>query len=87
MKKIIIAGMTLVLTGIALVSTGCDNDDLKQPKTYIIPNVVECVGHTEQEISTRVFPKKLICEDGRVFHNIVNYQEVIQLNPLYQGGK
>ena len=55
MKKIIIAGMALVLTGIALVSTGCDNNDLKQPKTYIIPNV--------------------------------NYQEVIQLNPLYQGGK
>lgn len=41
MKKIIIAGMALVLTGIALVSTGCDNNDLKQPKTYIIPNVVE----------------------------------------------
>lgn len=86
MKKITIAGMALVLTGIALVSTGCENNDIKLPKTYIIPNVVECVGHTERE-NNSTFPKKLICDDGRVFHNIVNYQEVIQLNPLYQGGK
>lgn len=86
MKKIAIAGMALVLTGIALVSTGCENNDIKLPKTYIIPNVVECVGHTERE-GNSILPKKLICDDGRVFHNIVNYQEVIQLNPLYQGGK
>ena len=85
MKKIIIAGMALVLTGIALVSTGCDNNDLKQPKTYIIPNVVECVGHVVQ--SEIGYARNLICEDGRVFHNIVNFQEVIQLNPLCQEGK
>lgn len=90
MKKIIIAGMTLVLTGIALISTGCDNEGTEfknVPTTYIIPGVVECIGHTEREITTKYFPRMLVCEDGRVFHNIVNYQEVKQINPLYQGGK
>lgn len=88
MKKIIIAGMALVLTGIVMMSTGCEGSEFKNvPTTYIIPGVVECIGHTEQEITARSFPKKLVCDDGRVFHNIVNYQEVKQLNPLYQGGK
>lgn len=90
MKKIIIAGMALVLTGIAMMSTGCDNEGAEfknVPTTYIIPGVVECIGHTEREIATKYFPRMLVCEDGRVFHNIVNYREVKQINPLYQGGK
>lgn len=90
MKKIIIAGMALVLTGIAMMSTGCDNEGTEfknVPTTYIIPGVVECIGHTEREIATKYFPRMLVCEDGRVFHNIVNYREVKQINPLYQGGK
>lgn len=41
-------------------------------------------GIVQSEIS---YARNLICDDGRVFHNVVNYQEVIQLNPLYQGGK
>ena len=90
MKKMIVLGMTLVLTGIAMMSTGCDNEGTEfknVPTTYIIPGVVECIGHTEREIATKYFPRMLVCEDGRVFHNIVNYREVKQINPLYQGGK
>ena len=84
MKKIIVLGMTLVLAGIAM--TSCNNDSTKHmPKTYIVPNVVKCVGHVERERLIRAFPKMLVCDDGRVFHNITNYQEVINLNPLYQG--
>ena len=86
----IVLGMTLVLTGIAMMSTGCDNEGTEfknVPTTYIIPGVVECIGHTEREIATKYFPRMLVCEDGRVFHNIVNYREVKQINPLYQGGK
>lgn len=90
MKKMIVLGMTLVLTGIAMMSTGCEDSEAEfknVPTTYIIPGVVECIGHTEREITTKYFPRMLVCDDGRVFHNIVNYREVKQLNPLYQGGK
>lgn len=84
MKKIIVLGMTLVLAGIAM--TSCNDDSTRHmPKTYIVPHTVRCVGHLERERLIRPYPKKLICDDGRVFHNIVNYQEVINLNPLYQG--
>lgn len=91
MKKMIVLGMTLVLTGIAMMSTGCDNEGTEfkdVPTTYIIPGVVECIGHTELDyIGPYSDVKNLVCEDGRVFHNIVNYQKVKQINPLYQGGK
>ena len=69
MKKIIILGMTFILGGIAM--TSCNNDSTKH-MTYIVPNVVKCVGHVERERLIRAFPKMLVCDDGRVFHNIVN---------------
>ena len=89
MKKMIVLGMTLVLAGIAMMSTGCNNDPMENvPTTIIIPNVVECVGHTETDyVGPHSYVKNLVCEDGRVFHNITNYRIVKQLNPLYQGGK
>ena len=89
MKKMIVLGMTLVLTGIAMMSTGCEGDEFKDvPTTYIVPGVVECIGHTELEyVGPHSYVKNLVCEDGRVFHNITNYRIVKQLNPLYQGGK
>lgn len=83
MKKIIIFGVAFLLGGI--VMTSCNDSTKRMPKTYIIPNAVKCVGHVERERLVRAFPKRLVCDDGRVFHNIVNYQEVITLNPLYQG--
>ena len=87
MKKMIVLGMTLVLAGIAMMSTGCDSDPMENvPTTIIIPNVVECVGHTSHDTETG-HARMLICDDGRVFHNITNYRIVKQLNPLYQGGK
>lgn len=87
MKKMIVLGMTLVLAGIAMMSTGCDNDPMENvPTTIIIPNVVECVGHTSHDTEIG-HARMLVCDDGRVFHNIVNYREVKQINPLYQGDK
>lgn len=87
MKKLIVLGMAAVLTGIAMMSTGCDNDPMENvPTTVIIPNVVECVGHTPRDTETG-YARMLVCDDGRVFHNITNYRIVKQLNPLYQGGK
>lgn len=89
MKKIIIAGMALVLTGIAMMSTGCEGDEYKDvPTTYIVPGVVECIGYTKVEyVGPHSYVKNLVCEDGRVFYNITNYRKVKQINPLYQGGK
>ena len=89
MKKIVIAGMALVLTGIAMMSTGCEGDELKDiPTTYIVPGVVECIGYTYVEhVGPHSYVKNLVCNDGRVFYNITNYRKVKQINPLYQGGK
>ena len=89
MKKMIVLGMTLVLTGIAMMSTGCESDEFKDvPTTFIVPGVVECIGYTETDyVGPHSYVKNLVCEDGRVFYNITNYRKVKQINPLYQGGK
>lgn len=88
MKKMIVLGMAAVLTGIAMMSTGCeDGTEFKDvPTTYIVPGVVECIGeiHRDTDLAYAVM---LMCEDGRIFHNITNYRRVKQINPLYQGGK
>lgn len=89
MKKLIIFGMAVVLTGIAMMTAGCESDGSDPvPMTYIVPGVVECVGHTELDYAGPYsYVINLVCEDGRVFHNITNYRKVKQINPLYQGGK
>lgn len=89
MKKLIVLGMALVLTGIAMMTAGCESDELKDvPMTYIVPGVVECVGYTELDyVGPYSYVKNLVCEDGRVFYNITNYRKMKQINPLYQGGK
>lgn len=76
-----------VLVVLAITACNDDSDKLdKIPSTYIIPGVVECIGHVERE-TLKPLPKMLVCDDGRVFHNITNYQELKQLNPLYNGNK
>ena len=58
-----------------------------KPHTIIVPGVVECKGHVEVERFGNAHRTKLpmlVCDDGRVFHNITNYQDVIELNPLRQ---
>ena len=90
MKKVVLIGMCMILCGLAIISQGCGSQDdpidaitKDKPHTIIIPGVVECKGHVERE-GFKPLPKMLVCDDGRVFHNITNYQDVIELNPLRQ---
>lgn len=93
MKKIVLIGMLMILCGLAMISQVCsnqvDNVIKDKPHTIIVPGVVECKGHTEVEYfgnpgDRRAKLPMLVCDDGRVFHNITNYQDVIELNPLRQ---
>ena len=94
MKKCVLIGMCMILCGLAMISQGCSSQDSAidamtkdKPHTIIVPNVVECKGHVEVErfgLSHRTKLPMLVCDDGRVFHNITNYQDVIELNPLRQ---
>jgi hypothetical protein len=90
MKKVMFIQICLILCSFALIFQGCSSQDdpieamtKNKPHTIIIPNVVECKGHVERE-GFKPLPKMLVCDDGRVFHNITNYQDVIELNPLRQ---
>lgn len=90
MKKAMLIEICLILCSLALIFQGCSRQDdaidamtKDKPHTIIIPNVVECKGHVERE-GFKPLPKMLVCDDGRVFHNITNYQDVVELNPLRQ---
>lgn len=90
MKKCVLIGMYMVLCSLALLFQGCSSQDdaieaitKNKPHTIIVPGVVECKGHVERE-GFKPLPKMLVCNDGRVFHNVANYQDVIELNPLRQ---
>ena len=90
MKKLILTGMTVILIGIAMLSTGCsENYDMSTKDshmTYILPGNIECVGRLALEnTGAYMHYPMLICDDGRTFHNITNYQAVKQINPLYNG--
>jgi len=90
MKKAMLIEICLILCSLALIFQGCSSQDdaiesmtKDKPHTIIIPNVVECKGHVERE-GFHPLPAMLVCDDGRVFHNITNYQDVVELNPLRQ---
>ena len=90
MKKLILTLMVVILIGIAMVSTGCQesyNMHFKNSHmTYILPGNIECVGHLAMEdAGAYMHYPMLICDDGRTFHNITNFQAVKQINPLYNG--
>lgn len=94
MKKAMLIEICLILCSLALIFQGCSSQDdpiealtKNKPHTIIVPNVVECKGHVEVEYFGNVRKTKLpmlVCDDGRVFHNIANYQDVVELNPLRQ---
>lgn len=90
MKKAMLIEICLILCSLTLIFQGCSRQDdaidamtKDKSHTIIIPNVVECKGHVERE-GFKPLPKMLVCDDGRVFHNITNYQDVVELNPLRQ---
>lgn len=74
----------LIFCGVGMIFHGCDGENgeidavEKGGRTVVVPGVVECKGRVEEEYfgSGRKFPiPMLVCDDGRVFHNVVNYRD------------
>lgn len=75
----------LLFCGVGMIFHGCDgeNDAIDAAvrgggRTVVVPGVVECKGRVEEEYSGpgRKFPiPMLVCDDGRVFRNVVNYRD------------
>lgn len=75
----------LIFCSVGMIFHGCEGekdaiDATEQGvrRTVVVPGVVECKGRVEEEYSGsgRKFPiPMLVCDDGRVFHNVVNYRD------------
>ena len=76
----------LIFCGVGMIFHGCDGENEtidaagagSSGRTVVVPGVVECKGRVEEEYSgpERKFPiPMLVCDDGRVFHNVVNYRD------------
>lgn len=74
----------LIFCGVGMIFPGCEGEkdaidavEKDSHRTIVVPGVVECKGHVEEEYSgsERKFPiPMLVCDDGRVFRNVVNYR-------------
>ena len=75
----------LLFCGVGMIFHGCEGEkdaidavENDSSRTVVVPGVVECKGRVEEEYSGsgRKFPiPMLVCDDGRVFHNVVNYRD------------
>lgn len=74
----------LIFCSVGMIFHGCDGENEtidaagSSDRIVVVPGVVECKGHVEEEYSgpERKFPiPMLVCDDGRVFHNVVNYRD------------
>ena len=71
----------LIFCGVGMIFHGCDGENDAAGsggRTVVVPGVVECKGRVEEEYSgpERKFPiPMLVCADGRVFRNVVNYRD------------
>lgn len=74
----------LLSCGVGMIFHECDGENEtidaagNSGRTVVVPGVVECKGRVEEEYSgsERKFPvPMLVCNDGRVFHNVVNYRD------------
>ena len=74
----------LLFCGVGMIFHGCDGENEtidvagSSGRTVVVPGVVECKGRVEEEYSGpgRKFPvPMLVCDDGRVFRNVVNYRD------------
>lgn len=75
----------LIFCGVGMIFHGCDGEndafdavEKGSRRTVVVPGVVECKGRVEEEYSgsERKFPiPMLVCDDGRVFRNVVNYRD------------
>ena len=82
LAEVVLACLIFCIVG--MIFHGCDseNDSIDAAgsggRTAVVPGVVECNGRVEEEYSGpgRKFPiPMLICDDGRVFRNVVNYRD------------
>ena len=75
----------LIFCGVGMIFHGCEGEngafvatEQGGGRTVVVPGVVECKGRVEEEYSGsgRKFPiPMLVCDDGRVFRNVVNYRD------------
>lgn len=75
----------LIFCGVGMIFHGCEGEkdavdavEKGGGRTVVVPGVVECKGHVKEEYSgsERKFPvPMLVCDDGRVFRNVVNYRD------------
>ena len=75
----------LIFCGVGMIFHGCEGEkdavdavETDSRRTVVVPGVVECKGRVEEEYSgpERKFPiPMLVCDDGRVFRNVVNYKD------------
>ncbi len=74
----------LIFCGVGVIFHGCEGEKDaidaagSSGRTVVVPGVVECKGRVEEEYSgpERKFPiPMLVCDDGRVFRNVVNYRD------------
>ena len=75
----------LIFCSVGMIFHGCDGENGaidaasgSGGRTVVVPGVVECKGRVEEEYSGPgcQFPiQMLVCDDGRVFHNVVNYRD------------
>lgn len=75
----------LIFCGAGMIFHGCEGEkdavdaiEKGGGRTVVVPGVVECKGRVEEEYSgpERKFPvPMLVCDDGRVFRNVVNYRD------------
>ena len=75
----------LLFCGVGMIFHGCDGEndaidavEKDSRRTIVVPGVVECKDHVEEEYSgpERKFPvPMLVCDNERVFHNVVNYMD------------
>ena len=75
----------LIFCGVGMIFHGCEGEkdaigavEKDSSRTVVVPGVVECKGRVEEEYSgpERKFPiPMLVCDDGRVFRNVVNYRD------------
>ena len=75
----------LIFCGVGMIFHGCEGEndapvavENDSRRTVVVPGVVECKGRVEEEYSgpERKFPiPMLVCDDGRVFRNVVNYRD------------
>ncbi len=75
----------LIFCAVGMIFHGCEGKkdaidavEKDSSRTIVVPGVVECKGRVEGEYSgpeRKFLVPMLVCDDGRVFRNVVNYKD------------